>query len=1057
MCEALSDAARERRGYQVLHFDGHGVYDRDTGLTALCFEDPQDAGRLEQRRVALVQTDVLSAALREHRLPLVVLEACQAAHSERGSDSFATGLLKAGVSSVVAMSHSVLVETSRRFVSAFYEALGHGTRVGDAMVAVQRRLKEDTFRGRLAGAGELRLADWFVPVLFQGKDDPRLFEAAEAMDARKGGVKRAVATHLGEVPAEPASGFIGRSRDLLALERLLKHEQYVVIRAQGGEGKTALASECARWMVRSGRMQRAAFVSVEHITSGAALLGAIARQLVSKHTGLNTDDVEAGRLLIERALIERSTLLVIDNLDTILGSPTADAPEALADDAARELDLILGLCARFLSRGNTRIVFTSRQALPEPFAADRSQWNLRPLERSDAVTMVERALGTEERKTTEATREAIEQLVEAVRGHAQTLALLAPSLRSRGVDSTRESLLDLLAEMEKRYPGSRERSIFASLELSLRRLSSANRRRAKVLGLFHGGVQMGVLAVMMKWEPDDVDSLTTELTAVGLAAPERHNYIKLNSALCPYLREQIEERECEALLTRWDSAMHAYVGFLVEQRAHNSEAAATLTGLDLPNMLAFLKRTEQRHDPAAIVEVTTALLTLLKDSGRQQLLDRIARGRDAAVANVEGGWSHAHFESQRTAIERMLDADRLREALQHSQQLVERAREAGDSAYPGADYDLAGACWLLGYVLNAAGIAERALVLFGEARQRLEAISDSRNSAGANSLALHCLSESADCLFALGRLDEAEQALNESVRRAAELGNGRAIAVGKGQLGRVLLARKDYSGALEAFDEARQRFEQLAEPSSVAVAWYQRGVVLQEMQRAEEAEGAYRQALAIQERVGNLADTAGTLVQLGNLYASTPDRSDEAASLYEAATGLFRRASDRLSEGRVSSNLAELLRKRGQFAEARGAILRAIECKTSFGHAGQIWVSLDILAEIELALGNVAGAQEAKRKAIDCYVRYRRDGGGGDTPAGALVDRLIQLNRDEGGHAVAAFVDDLDTSNLSDPVRSFVEALRALAHGNRDSARVDDLNYKLNGELLFLGQSLNAE
>ena len=61
----------------------------------------------------------------------------------------------------------------------------------------------------------------------------------------------------------------------------------------------------------------------------------------------------------------------------------------------------------------------------------------------------------------------IEQLVEAVHGHARTLALLAPALRSRGVEATRESLVELMAEMEQKFPGSREQSVFASVELSL--------------------------------------------------------------------------------------------------------------------------------------------------------------------------------------------------------------------------------------------------------------------------------------------------------------------------------------------------------------------------------------------------------------------------------------------------------------------------------------------------------------------------------------------------------------------------------------------------------------
>ena len=92
----------------------------------------------------------------DHRIPLVFLDACQTALAEQASESVASELLKVGVASVVAMSHSVLVETARRFVEAFYKALAGGKRVGDAMLAGQRALKDDTFRGRIFGAGELR-------------------------------------------------------------------------------------------------------------------------------------------------------------------------------------------------------------------------------------------------------------------------------------------------------------------------------------------------------------------------------------------------------------------------------------------------------------------------------------------------------------------------------------------------------------------------------------------------------------------------------------------------------------------------------------------------------------------------------------------------------------------------------------------------------------------------------------------------------------------------------------------------------------------------------------
>src|SRR5262249_20485429 len=145
--EELDRAHAAREPYHVIHFDGHGVYDRSVGLGGLCFENPQDIGKLDQRRHLIVTTEELGPLLRDYRIPLVFLEACQTAKAEKASESVASELLKVGVASVVAMSHSVLVETAGRFVEAFYDGLASGVRVGDAMLKGRRRLKEDNFRG----------------------------------------------------------------------------------------------------------------------------------------------------------------------------------------------------------------------------------------------------------------------------------------------------------------------------------------------------------------------------------------------------------------------------------------------------------------------------------------------------------------------------------------------------------------------------------------------------------------------------------------------------------------------------------------------------------------------------------------------------------------------------------------------------------------------------------------------------------------------------------------------------------------------------------------------
>src|SRR5207237_6370803 len=78
--DELDRARDEKKPYHVVHFDGHGVYDRAVGLGGLCFERPEDTGKLEQRRHVTVFTQDtaengtgLGSLLRDNRVTLVFL------------------------------------------------------------------------------------------------------------------------------------------------------------------------------------------------------------------------------------------------------------------------------------------------------------------------------------------------------------------------------------------------------------------------------------------------------------------------------------------------------------------------------------------------------------------------------------------------------------------------------------------------------------------------------------------------------------------------------------------------------------------------------------------------------------------------------------------------------------------------------------------------------------------------------------------------------------------------------------------------------------------------
>ncbi|MFN0053506.1 MAG: tetratricopeptide repeat protein, partial [Planctomycetales bacterium] len=881
--------------------------------------------------------------------------------------------------------------------------------------------------------------------------------------------KARLGARLGDVPPEPATGFVGRSRELLALQRLLRHERYAVVRGQGGEGKTALAAEFARWMVRSQQMRRGAFVSVETHGHVAAVLDVVGRQLVGKdYSAAAFDDREQAILPIERALREQPTLLVMDNMESILLPPFLETPEALTEEAGRELHGILALCARLLKVGETRLVFTSREALPAPFDADRHRRELHRLDREDAVKLVERALdvngGAGSGAALDAAREVIEALVEAVHGHARTLALLAPALQRDGVEQTRLDLVKLMEEMNQRYPvgtpGSREKSVFASVELSLRRLSPVNRDRARVLGVFHGGVDLDMLRAMMEWEEADVGALAFELIGTGLATPNRYNHLTLNPALCPYLRGGMESTEREALTARWVEAMRRYVEFLVQQQHQNAELAATLTGLELPNLFALLDLVQRAGDVEGTTGLATLVYSLMRDHGKPRLMERVGQVRDVAAKEMErtlgDAWTHAQFTAAGTRIEQQLDGGRMREAFEGAQQLLQRARGVGGQAYPGADYDLAAACFLLARVVQTAGGSEQALPLLDEARQRFEAVTRVRANQAAEWMASACLAEKGDCLRNLGRLDEAAAAYEENIRCAEQLDDARQVAVGKAQLGSVRRNQRRYLEALAAYAEARERFTQLDEPGTVAVSWHQTGMVYQEAGQPEAAEDAYRKSLAIKVRLRDVVGQANTLLQLGNLYLQALDRTEEAAAFYRQATDKYVEIQDVAKEVAARSNLADTLRRLHRFDKARQEIRRAIECKGQFGHAAEPWKTWFILANIETDAGHPAAAAEAKGKAIACYLAYRRDGGENHSDAGRVSLTVSQsLRAGDAAEAATLLQQQLPRFEAAG-FGGFIRALQAIAAGRRDRTLADapELDCTMAAEILFLIETL---
>ncbi|MEM9151628.1 MAG: CHAT domain-containing protein [Cyanobacteria bacterium P01_F01_bin.3] len=757
MKAALKQASEENDPYEIVHFDGHGVYDRKVGLGALCFEDPRDSQKLGKRLLKLVYAKELAAELQEYGVPLVYLDACQTAQAiEDPKASVAAQLLEEGVGSVVAMSHTVLVETARRFVEPFYRTLAEGKRVGDAMLAGQNGLYDDPYRFKIMGAGDLNLQDWFVPVLYQEKDDPQLFTEILGKQAGQLAVKRRQA-QFGKLPAPPEHKFVGRSRMLLHLERLLQQENYAVICGSGGMGKTALATELVRWLVRSYRFEQAAFVSVEpqNVQDVKGVLNAIGGQLVTNYAVAEYgNDLDKALQPIERALRDFPTMILLDNMESVLPDSNGNNPAGVAD-----VTELLALCQQLLAADDRcRVIFTSRERLPEPFAKGKNTVELGRLSEREAIQLVEQVMaqnGWEPPVSDNATTpEEIKELVETVNCHPRALVLLAREVAS-GVRATSENVARLMAELERKNPGDRENSLYASVELSLRRLPAKMRELVNRLAVFHGGANRFTLSKVLEIEAEQADAVAASLIEVGMAESQEYGYLRLDPALPAYL--WLGQTQLAELEATWTDAMVQLVFFLYEQRFRNGKLAAQLTLLELPNLMALLEVLGRQlaADPTIAEQVantTGKIEESLSYLNRPQALAQAVAMRERAVAMREPAaavipeWTHSRFENEHLMINRLLSHRQLKAAYEKAQTLLTKSKIAGPKAYSLADADIAMSYTLLGRVLSMRGKAAAALELFVKAQGLFEALGEKGER-----MASVTLTEQADCLHLLIR------------------------------------------------------------------------------------------------------------------------------------------------------------------------------------------------------------------------------------------------------------------------------------------------------------------
>jgi tetratricopeptide (TPR) repeat protein len=901
-------------GYHLVHFDGHGGFGQVAAGSRDRFRGPQ--GQLvfetEDGGEAPITAATLSQLLREHRIPIVVLNACQSAmitaQAEDAFASVATALLRAGVRSVVAMGYSLYVSGAKKFLPAFYEALFRTGSVAEATRAGRQAMLAQPQR-----RGEIELQDWLVPVLYQ-QDPLALDFAAQPRAAAAPAAPNAIPDAARLEARQAPHGVIGRDSAVLALERASRRAPAaVLLHGLGGIGKTTLARGYIQWLADTqGLPERMVWQSLAEVRSFDYVRNRLVEALFGTDAMAWPDTQKWPTL--ERALREHAVLVVWDNFESASGA--ADAGGG-ADAMPAEDRQALKQWLEALRGGQTKVLITSRS--DEAWIGTEACYRvalsgLQGQERQALAGAILADVG----KRLDARDAGTAALIDSLHGHPLMMRAILPKLATTSAATLREALERWVPQADSTDPV--EQRLYATLRYIEEGLPAALRPLLLPIGLHDRFVDADYLAAMaadaqQPFTVADTHRALELLAVAGLVQGHGQNVYELHPALERYARTR-----GPALVPRPDDALawqRANVTFMASLAAHYTPKALHEQRPVFHYFGGSFERALGQAQLEGDLDASGALL---------QALARYALNRRILPLAAQ------RLEALAITIEQQGREDRLA-ALYHQLGIV--ADERRDLAAAEAWYRKSLAIKERQGDEHGAAISYHQLGVVAEERRDLAA---------------------------------AEAWYRKSLAIKEKRGNELGAASTYHQLGSVAQERRDFAAAEDWYRKSLAITERHGNEHRAATTYHQLGMVAQERRDLAGAEAWYRQALAIDERQGNEHHAANTYHQLGIV---AEERRDFAAAeaWYRKSLAVDERQGNEHGAAMSYHQLGIVAQERRDFAAAEAWYRKSLAIDERQGNehgAASTYHQLGMVAEER---GDAATAEDAYGKALSVFER----------------------------------------------------------------------------------------
>jgi predicted ATPase/DNA-binding winged helix-turn-helix (wHTH) protein len=569
------------------------------------------------------------------------------------------------------------------------------------------------------------------------------------------------------------TSFIGHENDLADYARILERTRLLTLTGIGGCGKTRLAIELARMVLRS-FPDGVWFVDLAPVAEAERVATVVATTLdVREEVNQPVEETLA------RHLAGRQLLLVLDNCEHVLA--------ACATLVERLLMAASGVRALITSReglgiAGERLVPVRSLAFPPPGSAPDPE----AMATFEAVRLfVDRARQVASSFALNASNaSAIAEICRQLDGIPLALELAAARVKLLSVDQIRAKLDDRFRLLTRSARAlSRHQTLLATLQWSYDHLTPDQRQLLRRLSVFVGGWTLEGAVHVASDQPDEyaVLDLLTRLVDQSLVVThgveDGASRYSMLETVRQYAHEQLNEAsEGSATRTRH---LDFYVA-LAEQAASElagQRQAAWLARLDLEreNLLAAHAWCDDAEEFAGVgLRLVCSLQIYWLHRGLTTLGHRVtvrALTRDAAQ-----GRNLARCKTLHSAGEFSYLMGRYREAKDYAETSLSISRELGDEGRA------AEALRVLGYVALDGGDKAVARAYFQEALALSRQVGDKRRLSRA-------LIGLAAPYVAAGELDQAEPLYEEALALDRERGDGGRIVISLANLAMISTLR----------------------------------------------------------------------------------------------------------------------------------------------------------------------------------------------------------------------------------------------------------------------------